>query len=211
MKSILFSLVTVFFLGTAFTTMYSPVTLDLDSSHIEWKGTKPAGAHMGTLGIQSGNLKMTRKGKLTGSFIVDMQDMECTDLEGDGAASLVGHLQNEDFFDVSKFPTASFNISKAGPMSTSTRTKLFGAKFNKRFPKANANYLIKGDLTIKGITKEIVFPARVDAKDGFHATGFALVNRTDYGVNYGSKSVFKNLKDKFIHDEMELKIHLHGK
>jgi hypothetical protein len=32
------------------------------------------------------------------------------------------------------------------------------------------------------------------------------INRTDWGVNYGSKSVFENLGDKFINDDIELKI-----
>ncbi|CEN37633.1 conserved hypothetical protein [Capnocytophaga canimorsus] len=67
---------------------------------------------------------------------------------------------------------------------------------------------VHGDLTVKGKTKTIAFPASVSVSEN----EFSLVsepfkiNRTDFGVNYASKSIFDNLKDKFIDDEIELTV-----
>ena len=63
-----------------------------------------------------------------------------------------------------------------------------------------------GDLTIKGKTKEVSFPATVTITDNevsIVSQPFKI-NRVDFGVNYGSKSVFDDLKDKFINDDVEL-------
>ena len=63
-----------------------------------------------------------------------------------------------------------------------------------------------GDLTVKGKTKEVSFPATVvvtDTEVTINSEPFKI-NRVDFGVNFGSKSVFDNLKDKFIDDEVTL-------
>jgi polyisoprenoid-binding protein YceI len=72
---------------------------------------------------------------------------------------------------------------------------------------------IEGNLTIKGVTKRISFPAQVGISNNviMAKTPQFTLNRTEWSVNYGSKSIFANLKDNFIHDEMGIKIHLQSK
>jgi len=173
--------------------------VDAASSSIEWTGKKPAGAHTGTLNISKGKVK-TQDGKIqSGSFVIDMTSIKVTDLEGDQKAGLEGHLKGEGegkedhFFNVAKFPDASFEVTGIS--------------------EKEGKAIIEGNLTIKGIKKNISFPASTSLEgEAMTLTSeIFTINRTDWGVNYGSKSVFENLGDKFINDDIELKVSLKAK
>ena len=122
-------------------------------------------------------------------FVLDMGTITVLDLKaGDGKEALEAHLKGTDpekvdhFFNIKEYPTASFVF------------KSFDGK------------KLTGDLTIKGKTKEISFPATVAVSDNaveISSEPFKI-NRVDFGVNYGSKSVFDDLKDKFINDDIGL-------
>jgi polyisoprenoid-binding protein YceI len=171
-------------------------TANVGGSSIEWKGFKPTGAHNGTINLDSGIFK-TNDGKLqSGTFLIDMTSITVTDLEsGDGKESLEGHLKGETdgkenhFFDVAKFPSAEFEITGTEALE-------------------NGKTTLSGNLTIKDQKHNISFPVTI-SKDGHMMTIQSeafTINRTQWGVNYGSKSVFDDLGDKFINDDMELKI-----
>ncbi len=171
-------------------------TVDVASSSIDWVGSKPLGKHNGALKLASGTFE-TKEGMITsGSFIIDMTSINVTDLEGDDKASLEGHLKGEGegkedhFFNVAKFPKAVFDVTGV--------TEKEGKTF------------IDGNLTIKGIKKNISFPATTSVEGDTITlnTEVFTINRTEWGVNYGSKSVFENLGDKFINDDIEIKISL---
>lgn len=151
-------------------------------SYLTWKGTKPTGAHNGTVALKSGSL-IVEDGKLTGgTFVVDMNSIKNEDLEGEQAGKLVGHLTSADFFDVAKYPTSTFEI-------TSVEEK-------------DGKLDVTGNLTIKDVTKSITIPAMMMQEEGvttFKSEMFNI-NRADFNVKYGSKSFFDNLKDKFIDD-----------
>ncbi|GAA4277742.1 YceI family protein [Aquimarina mytili] len=168
--------------------------VDPASSTIEWIGSKPAGKHTGTIKLAKGTIK-TQEGKIeSGSFVIDMTSIVVTDLEGDEKAGLEGHLRGEGegkedhFFNVAKFPEASFEVT--GVTQKEGKTHL------------------EGNLTIKGIKKNISFPATtsVEGNTMTLSTEVFTINRTEWGVNYASKSMFENLGDKFINDDIELKI-----
>ncbi|BDD05005.1 YceI family protein [Aureibacter tunicatorum] len=175
-------------------TNASAQTVDSKKSSIQWTGEKVTGKHWGHINIKSGDVE-TKNGKLVGGhFVINMNSITCDDIENkDYNQKLVGHLKNEDFFDVAKFPEAKFVITKA---------------VEKKGKNGN-NYEITGDLTIKGISHSITFPARVDIK-GNSATANASVDidRTKWNVKYGSGSFFDNLGDRTIYDEFNLKISL---
>ena len=78
---------------------------------------------------------------------------------------------------------------------------------------SGATQTITGDLTIRGNTNEISFPAEVSVDDNMiHAsTEKITLDRTLWEVNHMSKSVFAELKDRFIDDEMVVKLDLHFK
>ena len=182
-KSILLLLVSAF----VFTGFKMASNVDVTSSAISWKGSKPLGSHLGDIKLLEGNMTMS-DGKLTGGmFVIDMKSINTTDLQaGKGKEKLDGHLKSADFFDVDQYPTSKFVITKVEDK---------GSKIH-----------VTGDLTIKDVTKSVTIPATLSTENGvttFKSETFEI-NRVDYNVKYGSKSIFANLKDKFINDEMEL-------
>ncbi len=171
------------------------------TSKVLWTGTKPAGSHTGTIGLSNGSLTVKDGNISAGAFTIDMNSINCTDLEGDGKASIEAHLKGtrsddeaDDFFNVAKFPTAKFEITKV--------TKLVN--------NPDATHLVYGNLTMKGVTKEVGIKSKVDISDsGISVTAPEFgINRTDWGITFMSKNFIEGLKDKFINDEIKLSIDL---
>ena len=196
MKNKLFflSLLTaIVFAGFAFTEPQAIQTMKVDvaSSQIKWKGEKVTGSHEGTIQLQSGSLDFDKGSLKGGSFVVNMATIEVTDLTGGGAAKQKGHLSSKDFFGINEFPTASFKSTSVTPTATA------------------GEYTINGDITIKGITQALTFTAKVDVQGkSAVATGTITIDRTKFGIRYGSGSFFDNLGDKTIYDNFELKVNL---
>lgn len=173
------------------TTSYN---VDAGASVVAWTAEKVTGKHTGTAKIKSGSLQFV-DGKLTdGAFEIDMNSIACTDLEGEWAGKLVGHIKSDDFFGVATYPTASLDITRVIPQDT------------------KGNYKITGNLTIKGKTNPITFKANATEANGtVTASGDLIVDRSLYDVKYGSGSFFDNLGDKTIYDEFMLKVSLVAK
>lgn len=162
--------------------------VDTESSNIGWKGHKVTGSHEGNLSVKEGNLTYDKDGMLNGgSFLIDMTSITCTDLEGEYAGKLIGHLASPDFFSVEDFPTAKLEIVRVAPKGTP------------------GDYKIVANLTIKETTKEITFYSNV--ADGM-ATADITIDRTDFDVRYGSSTFFGSLGDKTIYDDFDLTIKL---
>jgi hypothetical protein len=173
----------------------------LDASQIKWLGTKPTGTHNGTLSIKEGSLYVKDGELLGGEFTLDMNSIVVLDIEDPKMnGNLVGHLKSADFFLVDSFPTATFKFSSITPMNSGTEAD----------DKVTPTHRIEGNLTLRGITKKVNFPAKIKiTEQGVHAqTPQFVINRTEWNVNYGSKSIFDNLKDNFVHDEIGLKIEI---
>ena len=191
--------------GDAFTidreTRGIPLSIDTSASYIEWLGTKPGGNHYGTLSIKQGTI-YTHEGEITGgTVILDMTSIKVDDIKNPGTnQALVNHLLSNDFFHVDSFPTGYFDIAQVAPLTNAP-------------PESNSTHSVTGNLTLKGITKGINFTTNIEVADNrLHAkTPQFVLDRTNWNVNYGSRSVFANLKDNFIHDEMAMKIHLVAK
>ena len=169
--------------------------VDATASKVEWVGSKPAGKHNGTINVTEGEISVKDGVVVGGKFGIDMNTITVLDLtEADGKLDLEGHLkgltkENEDhFFNVTKYPTATFEI-------TSITTE-------------GAVTTVNGNLTMKDITKNVSFPATVtvDENGASIVSESFKIDRTQWGVNYASKSLFDDLKDKFVDDEIELKV-----
>ncbi len=180
----------------------SEFSLNTTSSILNWKGSKPGGTHNGTVSIIEGKLG-TESGKVvSGTFTIDLNTIlnaDLTDAEMNG--KLVGHLKSADFFDVAQFPTAKFELVSVEELPASTPASADDFK---------ASHQITGNLIMKGITKSISFPARIEVTGSVIkavSSPFAI-NRTQWNVNYGSKSIFAELKDNFINDEMIISLDL---
>ena len=162
-----------------------------ESSILEWTGKKVTGEHNGTLKLKSGEFTLSDNMIISGKFTVDMTTIVCLDLENEEYnKKLVGHLMSDDFFGTSKYPTAIFIINKSSKIS-------------------NNEYLVKGDLTIKGITHPIEFKVfQTKTNEGLKFKGALVVDRTKYDIRYGSGKFFESLGDNMIYDDFIVELDL---
>jgi len=160
--------------------------VSITKSSVTWKGYKVTGSHTGTIALKSGSLSFEDSKLVGGTFVMDMNSIACTDLEGVYKEKLEGHLKSDDFFGVKNNPTARlvFTHVTAGDKGV---------------------YTVKGDLTIKGKTNNVLFDLTVNEHN---ATTALKINRAKYDVKYGSTSFFEGLKDKAIYDEFDLQVNL---
>ena len=173
----------VAFVTFSFTTIdVEKKEVKTEESKVVWKGYKVTGSHEGTISLKSGFLSFEEDKLVGGEFVMDMTSLLCTDLEGEYKGKLEGHLKSDDFFGTATYPTASLMITDV---------------------EANGknSYAVTGDLTIKGKTNPIEFTISIY---GSKATASLKIDRTEYGVRYGSASFFDGLKDKAIYDEFDL-------
>ncbi len=168
---------------------------DNETSTIEWKGFKPTGTHNGTIKLGSGTLMASDNTIESGSFLIDMGSITVLDIpaEEKGNAKLLGHLKSADFFDVENHANAAFEVTGVSEVEGKT--------------------MLSGNLTIKAIKQNITFPVTVSQnEDTLTLTSDSFtIDRSKWDVKYGSKSFFDNLGDKFINDEIELKVSVIGK
>lgn len=165
--------------------------VDSKESKLNWTGKKVTGQHEGTINVADGKLEVDNNVLKSGSFSLDTRSILVTDLKDAGSnAKLLGHLKSEDFFSVEKFPAASF-------VTTSVVSK------------GDGSYEVTGNLTIKGITNLVTFPATVTvAGNKLTAKAAIKVDRTKYNIKYGSKSFFEGIGDKAIYDDFDLDVTL---
>lgn len=161
--------------------------VDVKASKITWLGKKVTGQHDGTISLKEGSLTMKKGILVGGEFTVDMNSITVADLQaGQGKEKLEGHLKADDFFGVEKYPTAKLTFVKVNQKSVN-------------------NYTVLANLTIKGKTNPITFDMSVN---GNKATTKLLVDRTKFGIEYKSVSVFSGLADATIYDDFELNVTL---
>jgi polyisoprenoid-binding protein YceI len=157
-------------------------------------GSKVTGAHELNFKEWKGSFE-AKDGKAEGGkleFQVQMASLEEVVKErSEWVDKLEGHLKGPDFFDVAAQPTTSFVASeiKAGGDAAVPGT----------------THSVKGNLTLKGVTKEVTFPATiaVAGKDVTAKAEFSI-NRKDFGIVYAGKP------DDLIRDGVVLKIDLKG-
>jgi len=159
-------------------------SVNVDSSTLNWKGYKPTGSHTGTINLVSGNIVLKDNSITGGNFVTDMNTIK----DADGSAKLEGHLKSEDFFEIAVFPISKFEITEIA---------------NK-----GERIQVTGNMTIKGITKQITFPATLLVnEDSLSLTSDTFqINRADFNVKFKSKSFFNDLKDKFVDDEFDFQV-----
>ncbi|MDT0644436.1 YceI family protein [Zunongwangia sp. F363] len=168
--------------------------VDTTASVIEWEGSKPTGTHTGTIKLAEGTFSANDSLVESGSFKIDMVTIDVTDLEGDDKQNLEAHLKGTvegkegDFFNIMEYPHATFEVTG--------------------ITEENGQKMMEGNLTIKDQTKNISFPINIDRSgDEINITSEEFViDRTQWNVNYGSKSVFDNLGNNFISDDIQLKL-----
>ncbi|MBP9708342.1 MAG: YceI family protein [Oligoflexales bacterium] len=170
--------------------------LDLSKSKLNWEGKKVSGAHDGEVKIKSGSVEFDGKTPKAGNIVIDLTTITNSDLK-DAAYNkkLVDHLKSDDFFNVSKFPEATVKINKIEPIKD----------------KAD-EYKVTADLTVKGKTNPIEFPATIKpVGTAYQATAELKIDRTKWDIKYNSGKFFdiKKLGDKMINDEISFKLDMY--
>jgi polyisoprenoid-binding protein YceI len=189
-KSIsILSLIAGLFFLTAFNSIKDDIYIvDVERSTIEWSAKKVGGGHTGTVKIADGTLVYGGKALKSGNFQMNMSSITSDN------ARVTTHLKSNDFFSAEKNPLSKFEITKV--------TSAGADRVN-----------ITGNLSIKGFTHPITFPASVKQQKGVLvavASGIR-VDRTKYDIKFRSKTFFGDIGDKAIDDEFELSINLTAK
>lgn len=170
--------------------------VDAASSKLEWKAEKVGGAHNGVVSIASGKIDVANNTISGAEFTIDMKTIVALDLKGDTSTSgdFLGHMLSTDFFVVDSFPTALLKVTEV--------------KYNAE----KGDYSVKAELTIKGLTKSIEFPASFEMTEGELSGKAAFaIDRTRWGITYGSKTVVGATADKFIYDEINFNVTVKAK
>ena len=169
--------------------------INVESSTLKWNAKKVGGEHYGTIKMEGGSLQVNGNKLTGGNFTIDMSTIVVEDItKPESNKRLTDHLKSDDFFSVEKHGTSTFKITNATPVAKAKA--------------GEANYTITGDLTIKGITNPITFPAKVKIS-GKTAQAEALieVDRTKYDIKYRSGLV-GTAADKIIYDTFTLDVKL---
>ncbi len=184
--------------------------VDTSASKVEWIGAKVTARHSGSINISSGELNVKDTGITGGKFTMNMTSIQVTGPEGSDAGAnkkLHGHLISPDFFDVAAHPTATFEITGIQPFTGTVKQEdeTNQAEISK-YKVADPTHTISGNLTIKGISKNIEFPAKITV-DGNSANALAKFNidRTQWKIIYPGKP------DDLIRNDIHFGILLHAR
>jgi polyisoprenoid-binding protein YceI len=181
--------------------------IDTKQSVVIWKGSRLLGAWEGTKflgdGSNTGDVDL-----LKGELLIDNRQLVGGAVEVD-MNTIENFVDQRSlnklpaFFDVKKFPVSTFAITKVDT----------GNDGNTKVPPDGSirvndgNIKVTGNLTIEGITKAVTFPAKMYFKDGMDGTvevnGTLIIDRTDWGIDYGSEKHFYQSGDAIL-DEVKL-------
>lgn len=169
----------------------APATVSKTESQVRWEASKVTGTHWGFVPLKNATLDYSGGKIKGGSFDMDMVNLTVEDLtDAKSKGNLTGHLKSDDFFSVEKFNTSSFKITEAKSSN-------------------GTDYTITGNLTIKGITQKVSFPAKATvAGKKITATGQITFDRTKFDIKFRSGNYFEDLADKMIYDEVKLDVKL---
>jgi polyisoprenoid-binding protein YceI len=172
--------------------------VDTAISFVKFTGHGVGKNHPGNFKVAYGTVTLDSSNQLTGgTFLIDIRSM---DMEQQGEmfqTKLRPHLLSGDFFDAEKFGTAKFEITKVEPYERKDEDKSIVE---------GANFSVSGNLTLKDVTKNITFPARVDLDaNRLEAKGNFNIDRTQWQMNYGND---KTLGDKFISETVNIELNL---
>lgn len=170
--------------------------IDGAQSTVAWSASKTLIANYvdhGTIAID-GNSFTLANGEITaGNLNIDMNTISVANTgKNAGMEALAKHLKSADFFDVAQFPTATFVVTSVSKTD-------------------DTHVVVNGDLTIKGITQPISFPAELGLEnEAIRLRAEFQLDRTLWQIKYGSGKFFQDLGDKIIDDMFTLKLDIVG-
>ena len=160
------------------TNAVASLAVNPSNSKIEFVGAKVTASHSGGFTDFAGKVDLGDPIEKSQIEIIIQTASLYADKE-----KLTKHLKSPDFFDVAKFPTATFR---------STEIK-----------KEGDSHTISGNLTLHGVTQRISFPATITVSEGrVDASAEFSINRQDYGISY------PGMRDDLIRDLVVIKLSL---
>ena len=181
MKSIKFILILFILIWSKHQCWSQEFKLDIKNSKISWTGTAAFSSYSltGTLKAKSGILKMDQKTITNLKVVIDMKSLNHENKD------LRRHLKSEDFFEVNKYPTSEFRLEQSTSVDKGT---------------------LSGYLVIKNQKHQEDIPITLHIEKNQISFIFEFdVDRTKYGINHNSPSIFKKLKETAIADNFKLK------
>jgi len=163
--------------GATATLVISP-----ENSKVEFVASKVTRSHHGSFKQFSGKIELVPNNIPDSRVTIDI---DTGSVETD-EPQLTGHLKTADFFDVAKYPKATFVSTKIEPAGS-----------------GGSNYAVTGNLDLHGIKKSITFPATIQVTpDTASVEAEFAINRKDFGIVYAGKA------DDPIRDEVVIKLNL---
>lgn len=175
----------------------SEFTVDTADSKVHFIGYGVGKNHKGKFKVSSGMVAVNNNQITGGSFVINMRSMDLNDKGGMFDDKLRPHLMSGDFFDVEKFNDAKFEI---------TGVRAYEPDGKDTSIVDGANFLVSGNLTLKNVTKNVSFPAKIDLdKNTLKAKADFDIDRTQWQINYGND---KTLGNKFISEKVNIELDL---
>jgi polyisoprenoid-binding protein YceI len=166
-------------------------SIDTKESVLTWEGSMVFGfddEHLGYVYISKGELMIEKDSLVGGTVEIDMNTIEFGDKESKNTP--VKHLKSPDYFDVEKFPISTISITKV----------VYSVR---------GNIKITGNLTLKGVTNPVTFPAKIEVIDEIvKANGKIVIDRTQWGIRYRSGKFYDNLADQAVSDDIEIRMQI---
>jgi polyisoprenoid-binding protein YceI len=171
--------------------------VDTADSKVKFTGYGVGKNHPGKFRLASGQVNVVNNQITGGNFVIDIRSMEMEEKGEMFEKKLRPHLLSGDFFDAEKFGTAKFEITGAEPYKADDKDTSIVK---------GANLNISGNLTIKDVTRNVTFPAKVDLDENeMKGKANFEIDRTQWKMNYGND---KTLGDKFISETVNVKLDL---
>ena len=153
-----------------------------ENSKVEFTAAKVTRSHLGSFKKFAGRIDLVANKLESSRVSIDIETGSVVTDED----QLTGHLKTPDFFDVAKFPKATFASTKIEQSNT-----------------GGATHTVAGNFALHGITKSITFPATIQlAADSVSVSAEFAINRKDFGLVYPGKA------DDLIRDGVVIKLTL---
>lgn len=169
--------------------------IDPSASVLEWTGRNINNRHYGRIPVQVGTVVFARGELREGGVVLDMSGITNQDLQDETYRQmLVKHLLSADFFDVARYPVAAMTVNGWEPIPSASP--------------GTPDHLLRGELTIKGVTRPITVPVTVTPQgDGSIKAQAAFgIDRTDWNISYGSGKLFEKLGMHLVHDRIDIEL-----
>lgn len=173
------------------------LNIDTALTTIKFTGYGVGHNHTGTFKVADGFITATGKKLTGGELVISINSLQMEEKSSAIQNKLRSHLLSADFFEATKFPSATFIITNVQPYPSTNTSAIL------------AHYYISGNLTLKDRTQNITFPARVQFNEA-SLTGKAnfTINRNWWGMSYGNK---KSLGNQFISKKVNIQLNLFAK